>query len=221
MFFPERLNLHVHACRQIELHQRVHRLLRGLENIEQTLVRADLKLLPRFLIHVRRTQHAVLVFHRGQWNRPRNLCPGAARGFHNLARRLVQDAVVVSLQPDANSFFSNHVSLSLPLPLSAGGKNLRQEASRVDRVAADALVRESLSMLHARGRGRPRLHYCTISAIVPAPTVCPPSRMAKRKPFSIATGVINSITSETLSPGITISVPAGNSATPVTSVVRR
>ncbi len=63
--------------------------------------------------------------------------------------------------------------------------------------------------------------YCTISEIVPAPTVCPPSRMAKRKPFSIATGVISSITSCTLSPGITISVPPGNSATPVTSVVRK
>ena len=63
--------------------------------------------------------------------------------------------------------------------------------------------------------------YCTISAIVPAPTVWPPSRIANRRPFSIATGVISSITRLTLSPGITISVPAGNSATPVTSVVRR
>jgi hypothetical protein len=44
---------------------------------------------------------------------------------------LVEDAVVVSFQPDANSFFSNHVSLSLPLPISSGGKNLRQEASRL------------------------------------------------------------------------------------------
>jgi len=34
-------------------------------------------------------------------------------------------------------------------------------------------------------------NYVTISLIVPAPTVWPPSRMAKRKPFSIATGVIN------------------------------
>ena len=66
-----------------------------------------------------------------------------------------------------------------------------------------------------------RHSYCTISEIVPAPTVCPPSRMAKRKPFSIATGVISSITSCTLSPGITISVPEGSSATPVTSVVRK
>jgi hypothetical protein len=74
---------------------------------------------------------------------------------------------------------------------------------------------------HIIWRSKGSMSYCTISAIVPAPTVCPPSRMAKRKPFSIATGVISSITSETLSPGITISVPAGNSATPVTSVVRK
>jgi hypothetical protein len=63
--------------------------------------------------------------------------------------------------------------------------------------------------------------YFTISEIVPAPTVRPPSRIAKRRPFSIATGVINSICSVTLSPGITISVPSGNVATPVTSVVRK
>ena len=63
--------------------------------------------------------------------------------------------------------------------------------------------------------------YAIISLIVPAPTVRPPSRIANRRPFSIATGVISSISSATLSPGITISVPAGNVATPVTSVVRK
>src|SRR5665811_1714719 len=59
--------------------------------------------------------------------------------------------------------------------------------------------------------------YAIISLMVPAPTVRPPSRIANRKPFSIATGVINSISRLTLSPGITISVPAGKLATPVTS----
>ena len=60
-----------------------------------------------------------------------------------------------------------------------------------------------------------------ISVTVPAPTVRPPSRIAKRKPFSMAIGVISSTVSVTLSPGITISVPSGNFATPVTSVVRK
>ena len=63
--------------------------------------------------------------------------------------------------------------------------------------------------------------YPKISLTVPAPTVRPPSRIAKRKPLSMATGVISSISSCTLSPGITISIPSGNCATPVTSVVRK
>src|ERR1700722_13893546 len=63
--------------------------------------------------------------------------------------------------------------------------------------------------------------YFTISLTVPAPTVRPPSRIANRNPLSMATGVINSTSRLTLSPGITISVPSGNCATPVTSVVRK
>jgi len=69
---------------------------------------------------------------------------------------------------------------------------------------------------HLRG-----LAYSMISVTAPDPTVRPPSRMANRSPFSMATGVINSTAIATLSPGITISTPSGNVATPVTSVVRR
>jgi hypothetical protein len=63
--------------------------------------------------------------------------------------------------------------------------------------------------------------YSTISVTAPAPTVWPPSRIAKRKPFSKATGVISVTSQLTLSPGITISTPAGNFMSPVTSVVRK
>ena len=63
--------------------------------------------------------------------------------------------------------------------------------------------------------------YSRISVTVPAPTVRPPSRIANRTPFSIAIGAINSTESVTLSPGITISVPSGIAAAPVTSVVRK
>jgi hypothetical protein len=62
--------------------------------------------------------------------------------------------------------------------------------------------------------------YSMMSVIVPAPTVRPPSRMAKRAPFSSATGVCNSAVIVVLSPGITISTPSGNFNDPVTSVVR-
>jgi hypothetical protein len=48
-----------------------------------------------------------------------------------------------------------------------------------------------------------------------------PERIAKRSPSSIAIGVISCTTNLMLSPGITISVPSGSVATPVTSVVRK
>ena len=63
------------------------------------------------------------------------------------------------------------------------------------------------------------LYYSITSETTPAPTVRPPSRIANRNSFSRAIGVINSPTSSTLSPGITISTPSGNVARPVTSVV--
>ena len=44
-----------------------------------------------------------------------------------------------------------------------------------------------------------------ISVTAPAPTVRPPSRMAKRRPSSIAIGVINWTSIFTSSPGMTIS----------------
>ena len=50
-----------------------------------------------------------------------------------------------------------------------------------------------------------------ILATTPAPTVRPPSRIAKRRPSSIAIGVISVTTILMLSPGITISMPSGSS----------
>src|SRR5262249_33437814 len=63
--------------------------------------------------------------------------------------------------------------------------------------------------------------YSTIFVTTPAPTVRPPSRMAKRSPSSQAIGVMSSTSRLMLSPGITISTPCGSVITPVTSVVRK
>ena len=64
-----------------------------------------------------------------------------------------------------------------------------------------------------------RLYYSMIVATRPDPTVRPPSRIANVRPCSIAIGWMSSIVISTLSPGMHISVPAGSSQTPVTSVV--
>ena len=63
--------------------------------------------------------------------------------------------------------------------------------------------------------------YSMTLATTPAPTVRPPSRMAKRRPSSIAIGAIRVALILMLSPGITISTPSGNTHSPVTSVVRK
>src|SRR5437762_10852324 len=64
-------------------------------------------------------------------------------------------------------------------------------------------------------------HYAITFVTTPAPTVCPPSRMAKRRPSSRAIGVMSVTSIFELSPGMIISVPSDSFASPVTSVVRR
>ena len=63
--------------------------------------------------------------------------------------------------------------------------------------------------------------YSMTLATTPAPTVRPPSRIAKRRPSSIAIGAIRVALILMLSPGMTISIPSGNTHAPVTSVVRK
>ena len=62
----------------------------------------------------------------------------------------------------------------------------------------------------ALDRTLPVRRYLMILVTRPAPTVRPPSRMAKRRPSSMAIGLINSTVMVVLSPGMHISVPSGN-----------
>src|SRR5439155_25252471 len=122
-----------------------------------------------------------------QWDGAAHPCPGPLCRIDDLARRLIEHAVVVS--PQAN---------------------------------ADVLVIDCHLLSNLRQHDRPLARlYFMILATTPAPTVRPPSRIAKRSPSSIAIGAISSISIEMLSPGITISVPSGRCTVPVTSVVRK
>ena len=47
------LDLDVDTRRKLELHQRVHGLVRGIDDVHQTLVRPDLVLVTSILVHVR------------------------------------------------------------------------------------------------------------------------------------------------------------------------
>src|SRR5262245_13131883 len=106
------LDLAVDARRQVELHQGVERLLRRLEDVEQALVGADLELLARLLVGVRRAQHAVLVDLGRQRDRACDLRAGALGGLHDLTRALVEQLVIVGLEADADTW-SGHDVLAL------------------------------------------------------------------------------------------------------------
>jgi len=50
MFLAERLDFDINAGGKLKFHQRVHGLLRGLENVEQALVGTNFKLFARLLV---------------------------------------------------------------------------------------------------------------------------------------------------------------------------
>src|SRR3990172_2211700 len=94
----------------IELAQRVDGLLGRFQNVEQPLVRANLELVARFLVDVRRTVHGESFDARGQGNRACHSSAGASHGLDDLTHRLIQDAVVVGLEP--NPYLLIHTSSS-------------------------------------------------------------------------------------------------------------
>jgi len=63
------LDLDVHARRQAELVQGIDGLVRGLNDVDQPLVRPDLELLPRLLVDVRAPEHRVPLDPGRQGNR--------------------------------------------------------------------------------------------------------------------------------------------------------
>src|SRR6185295_17844696 len=113
----------------------------------------------RLLVDVRRAVHRETFAVRRKRNGPRDASAGTANRVDDLAHRLIEEAMIVGLEPDADLF------------------------------------------VHS---------YSKIFVTTPAPTVRPPSRIAKRRPSSMAMGVMRSTFICTLSPGITISVPSGS-----------
>src|ERR1035437_8617305 len=125
--FSERFDFDIHTGRQIELHQRVYRLLGRFQNVEQPLVRPDFKLFPRFLVHVRGPQYGRDRARVGKGTATAEICPVPLRGIHNLRRRLIEDTMIVRLQTDSNTFSQSHrftclrhaylmISVTVPAP---------------------------------------------------------------------------------------------------------
>src|SRR6476661_9800080 len=96
-------DLDVDTGRQrVEALQRVDGFRRGLEDVDQALVGADLEVLARVLVLERRTNHAVHVLVRGQRHGPGDARAGALGRLHDLPGRPVDGVVVVRLQADTD-----------------------------------------------------------------------------------------------------------------------
>src|SRR4249920_3801360 len=108
------LDLDVDTRRQVEPHQRVDGLGSRVDDVDETFVRPHLKVLPAVLVLVRGADDAEHVLLRGQWHRAGNLRARTRHCVDDLARRGVDDLVVIGLEPDADllsrhrsSFFSS------------------------------------------------------------------------------------------------------------------
>src|SRR5690606_6430537 len=95
-------DLNFHTSSKVQLHQRINGFIRRLDNVQNTLVSADLVLITRVLVDVRRGQDSKTLFASRQRNRATDLSTSTFRGFHDFLGRLIDQAMVKSLQPDTN-----------------------------------------------------------------------------------------------------------------------
>src|SRR5262249_39358616 len=133
-------------------------------------------------------------------DRAAHLRPRALGGRHDLARRRIEDAVIERLEPDADVLAVHGCSNERIV----NGEQRMETRKRLSMRQFPALpfpVRRSLPCCSRQS---------VMVTTTPAPTVLPPSRMAKRCFSSIAIGVISSTSIVALSPGMIISVPAGS-----------
>src|ERR1700674_813762 len=101
------LDFDVDACSQAQAHQRIHGLGRRVDDVDQPLVGPDLELLSTILVHERAADDGVLLDPCRQRNRPRDGGTGPLRRLHDLLGRLVEQLVVVRLEPNADALFGH------------------------------------------------------------------------------------------------------------------
>src|SRR6188768_598852 len=104
------LDLDVDAGRERQSHQRIDRLRRRIDDVDEALVRPDLELLAAVLVHERAANDRVLLDPGRQRHRPGDVGAGALRSLHDLLGRLVEQLVVGRLQTDANALLGHAAS---------------------------------------------------------------------------------------------------------------
>jgi len=97
----------VHAGGQIELLQFIHGLGGRIEDVNQPLVGALFESFLRFLVAMRRALDGEALDPGGERDGPGDARAGAFDGVGDFTRRLVYDALVISLESNANALGSH------------------------------------------------------------------------------------------------------------------
>src|SRR5689334_13443008 len=108
-YWNDLLDIDVDTGRQIDAHQGVNGLRRRVEDVDQSLVRTHLEVLPRVLVLMRGPNDAIHVLLSRQRHRANHAGAGTGDRLHDLACRGVNRLVVVGLEPDAD-LLSRHAS---------------------------------------------------------------------------------------------------------------
>src|SRR5579883_2919139 len=97
------LDLDIDTGGEIELHQRVHRLRRRVDDVEEPLVSPNLELLAALLVDVRAPQDREFLDPGRQRDRSADPSAGALGRGDDLAGRLIENSMVERLQAYADA----------------------------------------------------------------------------------------------------------------------
>src|SRR3954447_2594737 len=109
------LDVDVDRGRQVDAHERVDRLRRRVEDVDEPLVGPHLEVLEGVLVLVRRPDHGVHVLLRRQRHGADHARSGLRHRVDDAPRRGVDRLVVVGLQPDADLLSRHRCYLLLPI----------------------------------------------------------------------------------------------------------
>src|SRR5476649_895842 len=108
------LDFDVHTGSQIELHQSIDGLRRGLDDVEQTLMRPDFELFAALLVDMRRAVHGETLDAGRQRDRATHLGAGALGRVDDFPRRIVENSMIEGFEPDADILTLHGLVLRYP-----------------------------------------------------------------------------------------------------------
>jgi hypothetical protein len=103
-----KLDLNVHAGRQFQLHQGVHGLVRGVQDVHKALVGADFVLIPGVLIDVGRNQDRKTLHFGRQGDGTAHIGAGSLRRVDDFLSGRIDQAVIEGLKVDADVLIRCH-----------------------------------------------------------------------------------------------------------------